>query len=1278
MQLPSAAQAQPIAPSRSPPPLPPAKPQQPSPALSKPPEGPPDDALATSHVGNYTLYATIGEGAFGKVKLAVHRETNQRVAIKIMDKNEIREQEFTAQVRREIYIMRKLKHKHIVLMHEVLTSDTKLYIVMELVTGGELFHRIENGRVPESLARQYFQQLVDGVDFCHKKGVAHRDLKPENLLVDENGDIKITDFGFSSMKGMDVNAGLLYTQCGTPDYCAPEIIECAREGYNGAKVDAWSCGIILYALLCGRLPFQEQDTEKLYDLILACKVHYPPQISPSARDLLQNLLVRDPNKRYDLQKVKRHPWFQVDYDGDDARLIKKRPFFNKHQKDLTNSNPSSPMNGSQNDGQTSAPPSVATTAAATAAAAVHSPVVMQNGYDPVSPNRVDLHYSANNDIAQNTISHAEVTRNSAETKKHPLQPHAPPESLHVRNSPAGGRIGPIVPRGRDEFVAMYKPPSPANEIDATMRAPTPPMHEVIRRVEDRPATPARRQTAALAAAAFKAATAAAAVHANPPNVNGHIHTHNVPSPVGYGLPARISPSLNGYKDQTISNDSNGPNPYEITPGYHRHDDHRDVADSSSDQDSTEDYEDKPALNLELPMVTRFRSVQEPRRGQLHIQQDSKQRHRSDLGITSAAPASLASPNDGPFSDPHRQRRGLSSNGMPGTEHRAPRIARPSDLPSSPPVVYSPSGVNVSAFDRRRSISPGYNASRGGPISDGSPNSGYFSGVSGLHPGYAWQANGASYASNRDGAGNNSSPGALHIEVFSRHLWNMICKLRGTTEPANQKLSMELRADFRLLIDEMNQLTKVEDKAAILTSFLSLFETLGLSEGPVSSPNSVRTQTRSHAPSDMDEDFEDGGTIESREEPLSSNGDPKYASVRRTGTDMSSEEEPLSWSPVLAEVASRNQSDLARRRNMSDLLNMWIKKIPGQRPDSTGDKGGFGGEDEESSSAMDLMELQRLMREQQSGREESNLADELLKLMNPDTTDDGGIIPFGNTIGQPGQSPPAPAVQTTRSADSYTQKGRYGVSSMNANIQARSNAIRSNVGNSTQLPSEYVPGRFQEPNSMPVRGALDDHQSGFSRRGRSELSESGDTHALRNKDNMAGSMGMHDIAYYGSDKKSGMATKLRGVLQTMKAKNQKLGEYHCQFRSSVPPDMIMRILGRILVDMGADVTIKKETKRKMKCQLAMEQNWVLHAGIELLSVEDGITSVSFRRSRNDRGRTDTEAFHSFFVKVRNKFIEEANVQKYPQSGSNTSSSSGRRRGHTNGRSGGEAVSRVSTS
>jgi serine/threonine protein kinase len=139
------------------------------------------------------------------------------------------------------------------------------------------------------------------------------------------------------MRGNDVNSGLLYTQCRTSDYCAPESIEGADEGYNGAKADVWSSGIILYALLVGALPFQEQETDRLYDLILACDVQYPRFISPLAKDLLSRLIVRDPVKRLILAETKRHEWFLVDYTGDDARLLKTTAFYNKGSTNGNNS-----------------------------------------------------------------------------------------------------------------------------------------------------------------------------------------------------------------------------------------------------------------------------------------------------------------------------------------------------------------------------------------------------------------------------------------------------------------------------------------------------------------------------------------------------------------------------------------------------------------------------------------------------------------------------------------------------------------------------------------------------------------------------------------------------------------------------------------------------------------------------------------------------------------------------------------------------------------------------
>eukprot|EP00177_Eucheuma_denticulatum_P003112 GFKZ01005610.1.p1 GENE.GFKZ01005610.1~~GFKZ01005610.1.p1 ORF type:complete len:657 (-),score=64.15 GFKZ01005610.1:131-2101(-) len=591
-----------------------------------------------------------------------------------------------------------------------------------------------------------------------------------------------------------------------------------------------------------------------------------------------------------------------------------------------------------------------------------------------------------------------------------------------------------------------------------------------------------------------------------------------------------------------------------------------------------------------------------------------------------------------------QRRGFSRDpGSAGVDSRQLRLPLNSERPSSPPVVYSPSG-----YDRRRSESPGFNARVGLFSESGSPHgSNLPAGISGFPS--PWQGNANGYSSSRD-EGASSTGGSIQTDIVARHLWNMICKLRGTDKPAGKKLSEELRADFRLMLSEMNQMPRYEDVASIFTTFLSLFETMGLSDGPASSPSSG-PQIRSRGTSDMEEEYEDGTTIESRDD-YSASGDSRYAvarragtdmssddvrlaTARRAGTDMSSEEEPLSWSPVLAET-SRHPSDMARRRNISDLLNKFIRR-------NNRHLGGEHGEEEPTSKA-DMVELKRLMREHHSGREDMTITEDLLKLMYTEK-EDGNGPPLGVPTGNSGssQSPTTPA---SRSADSFVQ-GRYpapsGSSFASNNNSARpTTPLRSVSGSRVPLPPEYVPGQFQEPNSMPARTGNGGRHNTFANvRAPSALETSaalGGPNRIR--DNMAGSMGMHDVAYYGNERKNGVATKLLGVLHTMKVKNQKLGERHAQFRSTLPADDIMRLLGRILRDMGAEVSIKKETKRKMKCRLMLSTDRVLVAGIELTNAEEGGSLVAFRRSRQDKGRTDTESFHSFFERVRKRFIEEA--------------------------------------
>jgi serine/threonine protein kinase len=207
--------------------------------------------------GKYDVGKLLGCGAFAKVYHARDVQTGKSVAIKIINKKKISSPSLIANIKREISIMRKLNHPYIVKLIEVLASKTKIYCVMEYVKGGELFTKIAKGRFSEDLSRKYFRQLISAVGYCHLRGVFHRDLKPENLLLDENGNLKVSDFGLSAVRDQTQLDGLLHTLCGTPAYVAPEIL--AKKGYDGAKIDVWSCGVILFVLAAGYLPFNDPN-----------------------------------------------------------------------------------------------------------------------------------------------------------------------------------------------------------------------------------------------------------------------------------------------------------------------------------------------------------------------------------------------------------------------------------------------------------------------------------------------------------------------------------------------------------------------------------------------------------------------------------------------------------------------------------------------------------------------------------------------------------------------------------------------------------------------------------------------------------------------------------------------------------------------------------------------------------------------------------------------------------------------------------------------------------
>eukprot|EP00818_Percolomonas_sp_WS_P010755 CAMPEP_0117455254 /NCGR_PEP_ID=MMETSP0759-20121206/11263_1 /TAXON_ID=63605 /ORGANISM="Percolomonas cosmopolitus, Strain WS" /LENGTH=390 /DNA_ID=CAMNT_0005248549 /DNA_START=343 /DNA_END=1515 /DNA_ORIENTATION=+ len=209
--------------------------------------------------------------------------------------------------------MKMIRHENVVQLKEVLQTDRHIYVVLQLVTGGELFDKIVAAeRFTESTARRFFQQLIMGVSYCHAQGVAHRDLKPENLLVDDKDNLKITDFGLSTLAaGKHGKKQLLQTCCGTPNYVAPEVLK--ETGYEGFKADIWSCGIILFVMLAGYLPFDADDVNILFKKIESGKFTYPPYFNKSVRDLLSKMLQVNPKKRITMDAVKNHKWFRVGF-----------------------------------------------------------------------------------------------------------------------------------------------------------------------------------------------------------------------------------------------------------------------------------------------------------------------------------------------------------------------------------------------------------------------------------------------------------------------------------------------------------------------------------------------------------------------------------------------------------------------------------------------------------------------------------------------------------------------------------------------------------------------------------------------------------------------------------------------------------------------------------------------------------------------------------------------------------------------------------------------------
>ncbi|GER31798.1 CBL-interacting protein kinase 12 [Striga asiatica] len=259
-------------------------------------------------LGRYELGKILGHGTFAKVYHARNVTTGDGVAIKVIDKEKILRVGLIRHIKREISVLRRVRHPNIVQLHEVMATKSKIYFVMEYVRGGELFGKLAKGRLNENLARNYFQQLISAVAFCHSRGVYHRDLKPENILVDDDGNLKVSDFGLSAISDQAKQDALFRTFCGTPAYVAPEVL--SRKGYNAAKVDVWSCGVILFVLTAGHFPFYDHNIMSLYKKIKNGEFKCPRWFSPELVHLITRMLDTNPDTRITIPELMTNNWFK--------------------------------------------------------------------------------------------------------------------------------------------------------------------------------------------------------------------------------------------------------------------------------------------------------------------------------------------------------------------------------------------------------------------------------------------------------------------------------------------------------------------------------------------------------------------------------------------------------------------------------------------------------------------------------------------------------------------------------------------------------------------------------------------------------------------------------------------------------------------------------------------------------------------------------------------------------------------------------------------------------
>ena len=257
---------------------------------------------------HYKVNKKLGEGMFSTVKLATHSLTGEQVAIKILEKTRISKIEDKERINREISIMKRLYHINIAKLYQVVENKLTIYLIQEHAPGKEFMDYLtKKGKLKEVEACKFYHQIISGLEYIHECGIAHRDFKPENiLLTNDNTILKIIDFGLGNVYK---NNQLLKTACGSPCYAPPEMIK--EQSYNPALSDIWSSGIILYLMLCGKLPFYHEENEIMYEQILSGKFELPNYLSDNAKDILKKIIEIDPKKRMNFEEIKAHPWFNI-------------------------------------------------------------------------------------------------------------------------------------------------------------------------------------------------------------------------------------------------------------------------------------------------------------------------------------------------------------------------------------------------------------------------------------------------------------------------------------------------------------------------------------------------------------------------------------------------------------------------------------------------------------------------------------------------------------------------------------------------------------------------------------------------------------------------------------------------------------------------------------------------------------------------------------------------------------------------------------------------------